>query len=116
MPTATARKSTPATPRKRRTRKATAKKVTPTPLNTTVETKLNGDPIVTETVKEEVKVDLISREQYIADAKARWSIHQYEIQELWKDLQVVGTWIVTHSKTAYEYSKKSYDRAFNQTT
>ena len=110
MPTATARKSTTA-PRKRRTRKATAK--TPTPLNTTVESKLNGEPIVTETVKEEVKVNLISREQYIADAKARWSIHQYEIQELWKDLQVVGKWIVTHSKTAYEYSKKSYDQAFN---
>ena len=40
MPTATPRKtSTPTTPRKRRTRKATAKKVTSTPLNTTVETK-----------------------------------------------------------------------------
>ena len=38
MPTATARKSTTA-PRKRRTRKATASKVTSTPLNTTVETK-----------------------------------------------------------------------------
>ena len=49
MPTATPRKTSTA-PRKRRTRKATAKKVTPTPLNTTVETKLNGDPIVTETV------------------------------------------------------------------
>ena len=60
MPTATARKSTTA-PRKRRTRKATAKKVTPTPLNTTVETKLNGDPIVTETVKEEVKVEVQRR-------------------------------------------------------
>ena len=57
MPTATARKSTPATPRKRRTRKATAKS---TPLNTTVESKLNGDPIVTETVKE-VKVDVQRR-------------------------------------------------------
>ena len=61
MPTATARKSTPATPRKRRTRKATAKKVTPTPLNTTVETKLNGDPIVTKTVNKEVKVDVKRR-------------------------------------------------------
>ena len=61
MPTATARKSTPATPRKRRTRKATAKKVTPTPLNTTVESNLNGAPIVTETVKEEVKVDVQRR-------------------------------------------------------
>ena len=61
MPTATARKSTPATPRKRRTRKATAKKVTPTPLNTTVETKLNGDPIVTVTVNKEVKVDVKRR-------------------------------------------------------
>ena len=29
--------------------------------NTTVETKLNGDPIVTETVKEEVKVDVKRR-------------------------------------------------------
>ena len=56
MPTATARKSTTA-PRKRRTRKATAKS---TPLNTTVESKLNGDPIVTETVKE-VKVDVKRR-------------------------------------------------------
>tara|TARA_B100001029_G_scaffold108373_1_gene89464 strand:- start:810 stop:1085 length:276 start_codon:yes stop_codon:yes gene_type:complete len=56
MPTATARK-TSTTPRKRRTRKATAKS---TPLNTTVETKLNGDPIVTETVKE-VKVDVQRR-------------------------------------------------------
>mgnify|MGYP003317733984 CR=1 FL=1 len=56
MPTATARKST-TPPRKRRTRKATAKS---TPLNTTVETKLNGDPIVTETVKE-VKVDVKRR-------------------------------------------------------
>ena len=58
MPTATARKSTTA-PRKRRTRKATAK--TPTPLNTTVESKLNGEPIVTETVKEEVKVEVQRR-------------------------------------------------------
>ena len=56
MPTATARK-TSTTPRKRRTRKATAKS---TPLNTTVETNLNGDPIVTETVKE-VKVDVKRR-------------------------------------------------------
>jgi len=56
MPTATARKSTTA-PRKRRTRKATAKS---TPLNTTVKSKLNGDPIVTETVKE-VKVDVQRR-------------------------------------------------------
>ena len=61
MPTATARKSTPATPRKRRTRKATAKKVTSTPLNTVVATKVNGDPIVTETIKEEVKVDVKRR-------------------------------------------------------
>ena len=56
MPTATARK-TSTTPRKRRTRKATAKS---TPLNTTVESKLNGDPIVTETVKE-VKVEVQRR-------------------------------------------------------
>ena len=60
MPTATARKSTTA-PRKRRTRKATAKKVTSTPLNTVVATKVNGDPIVTETIKEEVKVDVKRR-------------------------------------------------------
>ena len=56
MPTATARKSTTA-PRKRRTRKATVKS---TPLNTTVQSKLNGDPIVTETVKE-VKVEVQRR-------------------------------------------------------
>ena len=62
MPTATPRKtSTPTTPRKRRTRKATAKKVTSTPLNTVVATKVNGDPIVTETIKEEVKVDVKRR-------------------------------------------------------
>jgi hypothetical protein len=60
MPTATPRK-TSTTPRKRRTRKATAKKVTSTPLNTVVATKVNGDPIVTETIKEEVKVDVKRR-------------------------------------------------------
>jgi hypothetical protein len=48
------------TTRKKRTRKTPAKKVTPTKLNTTVESKLNGDPIVTETVKE-VKVDVQRR-------------------------------------------------------
>ena len=61
MPTATPRKTSTATPRKRRTRKATAKKVTSTPLNTVVATKVNGDPIVTETIKEEVKVDVKRR-------------------------------------------------------
>ena len=60
MPTATPRKTSTA-PRKRRTRKATAKKVTSTPLNTVVATKVNGDPIVTETIKEEVKVDVKRR-------------------------------------------------------
>ena len=57
MPTATPRKTSTATPRKRRTRKATASKVTSTPLNTTVETKST----VTETVKQEVKVDVKRR-------------------------------------------------------
>ena len=96
------------TPRKTRTRKpkASAKVAKYQP----------KAPIVEDVQVAQPKVDLISREQYIADAKARWSIHQYEIQELWKDLQVVGKWIVTHSKSAYEYTKKSYDRAFNQTT
>ena len=61
MPTATARKSTTA-PRKKNTQGNCKKS---TPLNTTVESKLNGDPIVTETVKEEVKVDV--REQYLTE-------------------------------------------------
>ena len=76
MPTATARKSTSATPRKRRTRKA---------------------PVKTTPIKKEVKVvtvktpvrptTLLKSSDYINDIKIRFDIHNYEVNALINDIK-----------------------------
>tara|TARA_Y100001963_G_scaffold131112_1_gene188074 strand:- start:81 stop:452 length:372 start_codon:yes stop_codon:yes gene_type:complete len=55
----------------------------------------------------------LSFEDYSADVKVRWEIHQWETQELWKDcvrgyqqLKPIGQKVVT-------YCIESYNRAFN---
>ena len=55
----------------------------------------------------------LSLEDYTADVKVRWEIHQWETQELWKDcvrgyqqLKPIGQKVVT-------YCTESYNRAFN---
>ena len=95
----------------RRTRKATTKSVA-----TVTATKYQKPVVnkVTETpVKSRPEQPNISWNDYVADAKVRWEIHQWETQELWKDcvrgyqqLKPIGQKVVT-------YCIESYNRAFN---
>ena len=74
MPTATARKSTSTTPRKRRTRKAPVKQ---TPIKE-----------VTVTVKTPVRPStLLKTSDYINDIKIRFDIHNYEVNALINDIK-----------------------------
>ena len=72
MPTATTSKTTTKAPAKRRTRK-TATKVTKT--------------VRIKTSKRPSSARLISSDRYVKDIMTRWAIHQFEIQELGKDLR-----------------------------
>ena len=93
MPTATATKSTPAVKpvRKTRTRKArpaakqTPKKSVPV-AKVTVTTFKSGKAVskVT-TLKRPSTARLISGDRYLKDIQTRWQIHQFEIQELFRD-------------------------------
>ena len=83
--TATASKSTTA-PRKTRTRKAAPKK--PQVSKVTVTTYRGGK--VTQKTSEFTRPStarLISPERYLKDIATRWQIHQYEMQELGKDIR-----------------------------
>ncbi len=86
--TATAPKSTTAKPvRKTRTRKATTKKA-PSVSKVTVTTYRGGK--VTQKTSEFTRPStarLISPERYLKDIATRWQIHQFEIQELVKDVK-----------------------------
>ena len=86
--TATASKSTAVKPaRKTRTRKATTKK-TPSVSKVTVTTNKGGK--VTQKKTEFTRPStarLITWERYQKDFQTRWQIHQYEIQELGKDIR-----------------------------
>ena len=86
--TATASKSTAAKPaRKTRTRKAPTKKA-PSVSKVTVTTYKGGK--VTQKKTEFTRPStarLITWERYQKDFQTRWQIHQYEIQELGKDIR-----------------------------
>ena len=116
-----AAKSTPSKARRtttrkpRATKKATAKSVasvaTVTPLN-------SAKPAIKKVT--ETKVNLrpekpnISWNDYVADAKVRWEIHQWETKQLWEDCK----WVYNNTKPivtkVVNYCKDSYERAFNQ--
>ena len=57
----------------------------------------------------------LSLEDYKADFKVRWEIHQWETQELWKDC----VWSYQQTKPVIQkvvtYCVDSYNRAFNET-
>ena len=87
MPTAPASKSTTAKPaRKTRTRKATPKAP---PVAKVTTTTFQGGKVVSK--KSEFTrpstARLITWERYQKDISTRWAIHQFEIQELIKDVQ-----------------------------
>tara|TARA_Y100001970_G_scaffold162242_1_gene198351 strand:+ start:21304 stop:21630 length:327 start_codon:yes stop_codon:yes gene_type:complete len=108
MPTATATQAT-TTPRKRARRKATTTSKTVTKKAATP--KLNKVVAIPQVSRPQV--ELISRDQYIQDIKARWSVHQYEINELGKDLKFGYEYLVKQSVVIIDYCKSSYKRAFN---
>ena len=86
MPTAsTVSKSTAAKPaRKTRARKAKATPVA----KVTVTTFKGGKPVAkVTTLKRPSTRNLISVDRYVKDIQTRWAIHQFEIQELGKDLR-----------------------------
>ena len=86
MPTATAPTAKKSATRKPRARKATAKK--PQVSKVTV-TSFKGGKVVAKvtTLKRPSSARLISADRYVKDIQTRWAIHQYEIQELGRDLR-----------------------------
>ena len=86
MPTATAPTAKKVSTRKPRARKATAKK--PQVSKVTVTTFKSGKAVskVT-TLKRPSTARLITPQRYVQDIQTRWAIHQFEIQELGKDLR-----------------------------
>ena len=72
--------------RKPRARKAAAKK--PQVSKVTVTTFKGGKPVAkVTTLKRPSTARLISTQRYVQDIQTRWAIHQFEIQELGKDLR-----------------------------
>ena len=86
MPTATVSTAPKKATRKPRARKAAAKK--PQVSKVTVTTFKGGKPVAkVTTLKRPSTRNLISVDRYFKDIQTRWAIHQYEIQELGKDLR-----------------------------
>jgi len=86
MPTATAPTAKKVSTRKPRARKAAAKK--PQVSKVTVTTFKGGKPVAkVTTLKRPSTRNLISSDRYLKDFQTRWAIHQYEIQELGRDLR-----------------------------
>lgn len=84
MPTATPRKTTSTTPRKRRSRKATAPK---TAVKTVKQTPIKKEVKVV-TVKTPVRpTTLLKSSDYINDIKIRFDIHNYEVNALINDIK-----------------------------
>ena len=72
--------------RKPRARKAAAKK--PQVSKVTVTTFKGGKPVAkVTTLKRPSTARLISTQRYVQDIQTRWAIHQFEIQELGRDLR-----------------------------
>ena len=92
MPTASSvSKSTVAKPaRKTRTRKAkpAAKQTKPVTVAKVTTTTFKGGKVVSKvtTLKRPSTARLISVDRYLKDISTRWAIHQFEIQELIKDV------------------------------
>jgi len=82
MPTATPRKTTSTTTRKRRSRKATAPKTAVKTVSTPIK------EVKKVTVKTPVRPStLLKTEDYINDIKIRFEIHNYEVNALINDIK-----------------------------
>jgi len=63
-------------------------------------------------VAPEVKVPevLITRDQYIADIKVRWQIHQYEVNELREDVVKFTQTVSPYLKQTVDYVTEKYQQ------
>ena len=105
----------------RKTAKAASAPVTKSPSVKTTVTKYSK-PIeikkVTETptpAKDRPAKPNLSFEDYKADVKVRWEIHQWETQELWKDCVWSYQQLKPIAQKVVTYCIESYNRAFNET-
>ena len=138
MPTASTTKKV-TTPRKRRTRKASTPKTTdkvikeiqavldaPRPKSldkvstTAVKSATLNTPVVKKNVTKEEPVKSnrpaqpnLTWKDYRADAIVRWNIHSYEVNELGKDLGKGYQLVKQHAVQVVNYTKDSYNKAFN---
>ena len=53
---------------------------------------------------------ILTWEDYSGDFKVRWEIHQFETQELWKDLVKVYQFSAPYVVKAVDYSVESYNK------
>ncbi len=88
---------TVATPRKTRTRKVAARKVS-TPVKVTAKVRKVSKPAPLKAVKRPAASKLISPQRYVQDIKARWSIHNYEIMMLLQDLTKLNNYVRQFAK------------------
>ena len=67
---------------------------------------------VTETPKSATRPEKpnLTWEDYSGDFKVRWEIHQFETQELWKDLVKVYQFSAPYVVKAADYSVESYNK------
>ena len=67
---------------------------------------------VTETPKSATRPEKpnLTWEDYSGDFKVRWAIHQFETQELWKDLVKVYQFSAPYVVKAVDYSVESYNK------
>ena len=107
-----AAKSTPSKARRTTTRKPrTTKKAT----TKSVASVASVTPKVTQTpVKSRPQKPNLSWNDYVADAKVRWEIHQWETKELWNDCKWGYNQLKPIVSKVVDYCKKSYDIAFNE--
>ena len=109
-----ARRTTTRKPRA--TKKATTKSVASV---ATVTPNLNSEKPAIKKVTE-TKVNLrpekpnLSFDDYVADAKVRWQIHQWETKELWNDCKWGYNQLKPIVSKVVDYCKDSYNRAFNE--
>ncbi|AYR01780.1 hypothetical protein [Synechococcus phage S-B05] len=59
---------------------------------------------------------LITRQQYLADIKVRWEIHQYETNKLIEDVKQLVDYVKPFIQQTVEYVKDSYQREFGPKT
>ena len=89
-------------PRKRRTRKATAKKpivkVTQVEVKAAVKKAVKSPIRTLKSVKRPATSKLITPQRYLSDIKTRWAIHNYEITMLISDLTKLNKYVRQFAK------------------